>query len=316
MELVYLWVEDYKNVKKQGFNFSPRFECKYENDELTIIEKKEDEYINNFFGNNINITAIVGKNGSGKSRILELLTNNDFNSSFFDGEKNIINIHEHFDIFLVKENENSYLYQNPLNVNKLIAKRFNLEEGNNDLAYPINNLTISFLSELGNINSDIYFSPTGIKLIFKKEIDIDAIKSLQGITIVYSNTWHDTTDRETIHFEDLKKIKNLFENKLNIFINERNFKSYLQLREFIFRISRGDNIIFKHLNFQTEYGDTDTIESVFESIYEKFLIEHSDENFNRIIEILENMNTESIDMDEIVINYSDNDISEIEILFY
>jgi hypothetical protein len=29
MELVYLWVEDYKNIKKQGFNFSPRFECEF-----------------------------------------------------------------------------------------------------------------------------------------------------------------------------------------------------------------------------------------------------------------------------------------------
>ena len=71
MELVYLWVEDYKNIYHQGFNFSPRFECKYENNELTIIEKKEDEYIKDFFGENINVTAIVGKNGSGKTRLLK-----------------------------------------------------------------------------------------------------------------------------------------------------------------------------------------------------------------------------------------------------
>ena len=67
MELVYLWVEDYKNIKKQGFNFSPRFECNYNKDtkELTIDEK--DDYLENFFGENINVTAIVGENGSGKS---------------------------------------------------------------------------------------------------------------------------------------------------------------------------------------------------------------------------------------------------------
>jgi len=29
MELVYLWVENYKNIHKQGFNFSPRFHCEY-----------------------------------------------------------------------------------------------------------------------------------------------------------------------------------------------------------------------------------------------------------------------------------------------
>ncbi|HIP27177.1 MAG TPA: ATP-binding protein, partial [Flavobacteriaceae bacterium] len=73
MELVYLWVEDYKNIQKQGFNFSPRFTCDYNDEinELTIDEN--DDYIENFFGENINVTAIVGKNGSGKSSVLECL---------------------------------------------------------------------------------------------------------------------------------------------------------------------------------------------------------------------------------------------------
>ena len=70
MELVYLWVEDYKNIHEQGFNFSPRFRCKYDkdNNELTIEDNKD--YIPDFFGENINVTAIVGKNGSGKSSVL------------------------------------------------------------------------------------------------------------------------------------------------------------------------------------------------------------------------------------------------------
>ncbi len=73
MELVYLYVEKYKNIQKQGFNFSSRFTCKYDEDkkELKIDENKN--YIENFFADNINITAIVGENGSGKSNILELI---------------------------------------------------------------------------------------------------------------------------------------------------------------------------------------------------------------------------------------------------
>lgn len=75
MELVYLWVEEYKNIKNQGFNFSPRFTCSYENDELKIIDKEEtkEPYLKNFFGKNVNITAIVGENGSGKSSIINII---------------------------------------------------------------------------------------------------------------------------------------------------------------------------------------------------------------------------------------------------
>lgn len=70
MELVYLWVEDYKNIHQQGFNFSGRYRCDYDQteNELTITNNKEYVHI---FPDNINITAIVGKNGAGKSSVLK-----------------------------------------------------------------------------------------------------------------------------------------------------------------------------------------------------------------------------------------------------
>ncbi len=74
MELVYLWVKEYKNIHNQGFNFSPRFRCEYDHDsnELTIVENTE--YVD-IFPENINVTAIVGKNGSGKSSLVEKIIN-------------------------------------------------------------------------------------------------------------------------------------------------------------------------------------------------------------------------------------------------
>jgi predicted ATPase len=73
VELVYLWVEEYKNIKNQGFNFSPRFEFEYIQEKNELFLKKENKDYVSVFPKNINVTAIVGENGSGKSGILEYL---------------------------------------------------------------------------------------------------------------------------------------------------------------------------------------------------------------------------------------------------
>ena len=75
MELVYLWVKKYKNIEEQGFNFSSKFYCEYNEEEKKLTINKNDDYIPDFFGENINVTAIVGKNGSGKSSLLKLENN-------------------------------------------------------------------------------------------------------------------------------------------------------------------------------------------------------------------------------------------------
>ncbi len=72
MELVYLWVEKYKNIKNQGFNFSPRFECEFDENTKELTINENNDYVS-IFPKNINITAIVGENGSGKSSVLNLL---------------------------------------------------------------------------------------------------------------------------------------------------------------------------------------------------------------------------------------------------
>ena len=74
MELVYLWIEEYKNIKNQGFNFSPRFEFHYDKDskKLTKIGDESTTY-KSIFPDNINVTAIVGENGSGKSSVLNII---------------------------------------------------------------------------------------------------------------------------------------------------------------------------------------------------------------------------------------------------
>ena len=95
MELVYLWVEDYKNIKKQGFNFSSKFICNYNEDNNKLTIDDNPNHIENFFGDNINVTAIVGKNGSGKSTLLEIISLYKFElKNLFLKNSNLILIYE------------------------------------------------------------------------------------------------------------------------------------------------------------------------------------------------------------------------------
>ncbi len=75
MELIYIWIKDYKNIQNQGFNFSPRWRFDYDVDSGVLdVEDRNDTVIEDFFGERIvNVTAIVGENGVGKSNLLEFI---------------------------------------------------------------------------------------------------------------------------------------------------------------------------------------------------------------------------------------------------
>jgi hypothetical protein len=53
MELVYLWVDGCKNIYKQGFNFSSRFRCEYDDEKNELTINENDDYIENFFGDKV-----------------------------------------------------------------------------------------------------------------------------------------------------------------------------------------------------------------------------------------------------------------------
>ena len=206
LELVYLWVEDYKNIHKQGFNFSPRFDCKFhdeyaengnlkDNCKLVICDKKKKEckdndYIENFFGDNINVTAIVGKNGSGKSSIFELLASINFEidklkRSYF---------------YIVEDDDNLKVYSKDIdniNTNKTIEKYFSLNyklqsgnksDRNNNVNFSkyfgLCYLNISHLEQDGIIENDVPLQKINYLGIYAKnkfETDEKSIHPLFGV---------------------------------------------------------------------------------------------------------------------------------------
>lgn len=128
MELVYLWVKEYNNIEDVGFNFSPRFKCEFDENTNELTIKKED-YVS-IFPKGINFTVIVGKNGSGKSNILEYLIRSDWIN---DGKA----------IVLFK------------NGNRFVSNRDNLKYLKNGQEIIVEKIDKVY-SELFYMNSDIY----------------------------------------------------------------------------------------------------------------------------------------------------------------
>jgi hypothetical protein len=79
MEILFIYLEKYRNFSKQGFNFSAEFNFTTEKREgdVSITIDKNPDYIPNFFENEniLNVSAVIGQNGAGKSNILEFIRN-------------------------------------------------------------------------------------------------------------------------------------------------------------------------------------------------------------------------------------------------
>lgn len=74
MELLYLWIKEYKGLKEVGLNLSNHLRFHYHEKENTLEVKPVENYISGFFGENItNFTGIIGENGAGKTSVLRYI---------------------------------------------------------------------------------------------------------------------------------------------------------------------------------------------------------------------------------------------------
>ena len=75
MKLLYLWMENYNDrIKNQGFSFSPEYLIHFDNDLNKLFISKNEKYICDFYGKNIlDVTAIVGENGAGKTTVAKCI---------------------------------------------------------------------------------------------------------------------------------------------------------------------------------------------------------------------------------------------------
>ena len=109
IKLVYLYIKNINRpLENMEFTFINDFKIQYKPDELKIMIEKNDGTIQNFWGENINsIDVVIGRNGSGKSTILDLLAQNRMNrDQIFNDDKNNVEwfaiYHVNDDVFIVE----------------------------------------------------------------------------------------------------------------------------------------------------------------------------------------------------------------------
>ena len=74
MNIVYIWIEQYGCFRNNEFNFTSKYDFYYdEKKEKLDFKNQSKDYMENFFGNQIELTAIVGENGVGKTTLMEFI---------------------------------------------------------------------------------------------------------------------------------------------------------------------------------------------------------------------------------------------------
>ena len=298
MELVYLWVEEYKNIKRQGFNFSPRFRCNYneETKKLEVIDKEitKEPYLKNFFGENINVTAIVGENGSGKSSILTEILKSVISHKticFFDNKTNTIysnikiskksNISscvsmlvpsfqkKSFFYHLKKDIEypildNNYaIYTDERNIFTEPNKKnniLNIENEKNRIFRKLINLVHDDFYKRTKI--DVFFHPNRIELKRKTKIIEELIKTKfkeENLLSRYMNLKDRLDIKELIIFENIVYFTSFFKSISNLHLTLKRYECFPLNEEFL---SNLEQVKRKLKQFHTEIRKENLLEQI------------------------------------------------------
>lgn len=191
MQLLYIWVENYKDVFiNQEFNFGTDETVTYNKEVNTLIVETKKNHIKNFFGKQIsNITALIGENGAGKSTTLDIIK--EFFNDPFALLKGSESSKEQNYIFFFKDKNDYYLHYTK--ASKPILKNSKGEEIFS-IPYDIKLKRFDDIDALDVLykTHKIYFS----NVFTSRILDVDTLDyNVEGSSKNYQYIHNKTTDR-------------------------------------------------------------------------------------------------------------------------
>jgi hypothetical protein len=73
-KICYIWIRKFRNFENFGVNLSSKEKFDFNQEKFSLSRKEIEDIPNNFFGDNISdVTGFIGKNGTGKSNLIELV---------------------------------------------------------------------------------------------------------------------------------------------------------------------------------------------------------------------------------------------------
>jgi len=353
MQLIYQWIDKYRDVKDDylldnlGLNFHHKYRFTFNGKEdlkFTVLE--DSKYIDSYYKENQYYSMIVGKNGSGKSSIFEMLYNG-INISY-DMKNKKENIRDRF-IAIFLDDDKFLFYgfeingQNEINRHEIEKiNKINLDIGYREY---INNLRILCVNtdfgKLEIIISNYEMSNERIKIsddIKKKDITSFLLNRKQGnennsfnssgmYEAIVNYSKNDFIQSFLLNYEYFKNIndsdielpqyvyfkfdippKNYYETKFNTLINKHSD----MVKQFITELSKTLYKYYDTINFSTELSVFQKIEAFYIFyLVDKYLFYTSDITvfIDTLIKVDIIDKIKNIDFENIDILYIDNNIN-------
>lgn len=269
MKLIYTWIEKYRNLEKIALSWDSEFEVEFFANKSVINIKRTKNYINIFPKHINNITAIVGKNGVGKSNILNLLSH-DIKKLYI--KKNITEKEGFFNIYYLKndlyviEGVGLHIIDNILEQNK--------------------NFSEDFCITVRNLNGKFLFESYGYEEHFEKKPEFAYLRYVNRIDKRKFDEYNNSNYKPYKYLADRKNSKYFSKYRLIDAINksEGNFKKiffkekpiYLSITknflheddEIEFKIEHGINILdLSKRNYKRDFI-LDILEGVVRNLFE------------------------------------------------